>query len=185
MKMIRMLLVTIAVLGSSVVQAAGQSDGVLLQLTPSYSSRTTNSGSDSTTTTLQTDFTLGYILSSGLALGLRYDMTSTTTSPGSKTDNTGYGPAIGFYHDSGFFGLFSYLLSYEIKTDTGKTTGDGMSLDLGYIYRFGTFGLGAQLTWYSLVLKKSIDSAGNETTLPTSTKITGYGVPGVVMNWIF
>jgi len=168
--------------------AAGKDSGFLIHLVPQYSNYTIQTTSDSTQTSLAAETTLGYLFDMGFALGIRYDLTnSSSTSAGTttKSDTTMYGPAVGYFHESGFFGIFSYLLAYTIKTDTTETNGDGMQLDLGWLHRFGSFGLGAQLSYNSLVQKKSKNAAGVETDIDPNTKISGFGLPSVVFNWVF
>ncbi|MEQ1875966.1 MAG: hypothetical protein ABL958_04925 [Bdellovibrionia bacterium] len=188
MKTIRQLLLLAVVLGATATaNAAGKSSGFMLNLVPSYeTTELTSSGTTVKSTQMTADFTLGYLLDAGVLLGVAYQMDNTTNDPGGSTNNiSAYGPAVGYYHDMGFFILGSYLLSWSQKVSSSDTTytGDGIEVDVGYIYRFGTFGLGAELVYKTVNIKKQKDAAGVESDLSNKAAITG--LPRVVFNWVF
>jgi hypothetical protein len=102
-----------------------------------------------------------YVQSPGLTLGLKYfnynQNGRTTESTG--TVISGYGPLVGFYHQSGIYANASYLL-FPTKVydgDKGKAEysgGNGYVIDLGKAFEFSGWGAGLQVSYSKVTYKK-------------------------------
>jgi hypothetical protein len=86
---------------------------------------------------------LGYWDTSGLYLGVAYDMESRKYggSP-SDEDRTSTGGTLGYIS-----GGWSFFGTYYFSSDFEKYSGKGWSFDMGYIYNVGSFGIGPMITY--------------------------------------
>lgn len=100
------------------------------------------------------DVSLAYLMSPGFVLGLRYwnfeQNTSTTTDTGIVT--SGYGPMLGFMHESGVFVTATYLLEPQKAYDPANTQSDvtyyggtGSLFGVGYVKLLQSFGVGLMI----------------------------------------
>ncbi len=111
------------------------------------------------------NLTGAWVQASGLSLGLKYfDFTQNgqILSSASGTVIQGFGPLIGYYHPSGFFGNFSYLYKPTKKVNDAARAeaetlkdGDGYVIDLGKAFELGGFGVAVQVSYSKVTYKKA------------------------------
>jgi hypothetical protein len=120
------------------------------------------------------DLSLGYLMSPGFVLGLRYwnfeQNTSTTTDTGIVT--SGYGPMLGFMHESGVFLTATYLLEPKKEYDPANTQSDvtyyggtGSLFGVGYVKLLQSFGVGLMIQQSEVRYEKAKLGSGDETSL--------------------
>ncbi len=125
-----------ALLGSSAFAASDQSF-VALALTRTEDHAVAEGDESSDEVTI-INATLGFGMGSGLVLGAKYYDYSNDSEflTDDSTVIQGFGPLIGYYHQSGFFGAASYLYkpTKTYKTDNGNVRYEGGS---GYVLEAG------------------------------------------------
>lgn len=120
------------------------------------------------------DVSLAYLMSPGFVLGLRYwnfeQNTSTTTDTGIVT--SGYGPMLGFMHESGVFVTATYLLEPQKAYDPANTQSDvtyyggtGSLFGVGYVKLLQSFGVGLMIQQSEVSYDKAKVGSGDETSL--------------------
>lgn len=177
---------TVLLMGTA-AWARGGGSGTYVGLNLDYQSMTMTSEVGATTTesksnSLDYDFQAGYVMSSGLYLGVVYNSTSTTddvTDP--KT--SAYGVSFG-YMNKGFLLVGHYFLNAE-QSDSAdnKLTGSAIGADLGYMFQVtGSFHLGGVMAYRSVTYNK-LTQAGTEVP-DASVKITAME-PKLVLGFLF
>lgn len=152
----RLLFGTAALFAAAPAEASGDKSYIAVAATRTVdeSKADTAEGLDEV---LIVNATAAWVMPPGFSLGLKYfnfDRNEVTT--------TGYGPLIGFYHQSGFFVNAAYLYKpvkkFDKQNDDGYLEfkeGDGTVVDLGKVFEFGAWGAGVQVTYHKVNYKKA------------------------------
>lgn len=169
--MLRALSVLVPLLLGSNAFAASASNFVSLALTRTedHSVSEGHKGADDVTII---NATLGFDINSGLVLGGKYFDYSQDNEFLNDTNLviSGWGPLIGYYHSSGFFGSATYLVQPEknYKTSLGREKfygGNGYVLEAGKSFPVSSsFAVGLQISQSHIEYKK-VKSSGDESNL--------------------
>jgi len=107
--------------------------------------------------------TAGYVQTPGVTLGgkyFQYTHNGDVTASGEEgITASGWGPLVGFYHQSGIFLNAAYLVQPEKVYDDNNGSarfygGSGMTVDVGKAFELGGFGLGLQMTYSKIEYEK-------------------------------
>lgn len=151
---------------------AANGSGWNLGLALMYQSyKTDSNGTTSESTQTDYDIKFGYLMTSGLYLGVIYDNQTHGGGGSSYPTRTGYGAVVGYHTGNWTFDLDYYLSSTRNSSaTTSYTGGTNMQVDIGYdIPLSSSFYLGWQLA-YRMYAYNSVTNNG--TSSSTDFKMT-------------
>ena len=158
----KLIILSVILLTTAMAEARGGgssgSSGVLFDVNAFvYNSKAKDDNSSSESNTMIYDLKLGYLPGSGLYLGAIYtsrNHSGTLSDSGSAT-----GASIGYFGDSGFYGMAHY---YFTATNGDYSDGTGYQADFGYLTEVsGPFHVGVELTYRDLTYKKLNGASAN------------------------
>jgi hypothetical protein len=164
------LVVIFICLSSSALAASNEQNFVSLALTRTEDRSVTEGekGADDVTVI---NATLGFGMGSGLVLGGKYFDYSQDNEflDDSNTSISGWGPLVGYYHQSGFFGSATYLVqpTKDYKTASGGKGsfygGHGYVVEAGKSFPIsGSFAAGVQVTQSHVEYQKVKGDGGED-----------------------
>jgi hypothetical protein len=183
MKLLRFgILMTTAVLITTVANAADDKAGFQINPSVMYSFADTTEGTTAGIATTRADVGLGYKFSGPFYVGGTYSYYSAagTGSTTGKDTATGYGPTVGL-QSKGFRLHVTYFVGGSREDDLGNsltkyTSGSGYAAAISYLFNVSSsFALGPELTYRSIKYTKKQVGAGAETSVDhTDTDLSPY-----------
>lgn len=166
MKFLSLILGFVLLSGPTWAQRSGESWVFSANFSKIDTETETENSTSSENKVTHLDWTLGYVLSSGIYVGGIYS-TSSQTLDGATDDpqTTRMGVSLGYMASNGFFIQGHYFLQAKIQDAVSagdRTHGTGTQFDLGYNVNIsGPFYLGAQITRRSVEYTKVKTASGS------------------------